>query len=162
MLDGHDQARKKVLKAAVGTAAAGLLSTAHHWYGAFVYQTPWRAVVSLWIPGFVLFTLVALYFYWTRPGTKIGSIAYWVFFLSAVVFQFGFTMFECVYSHVLKDILFFAGAPQEFLLRLFPPPAYHLPDNFLFEVSGLLQLVGLIAVWWAFQVTRDRYKQAEN
>lgn len=162
MLEGRDQANKGVVRAAVGTVVAGLVSTAHHWYGAFVYDTPWRALVSLWIPGFVMVAIVALYLYWTRPGTKVGSIAFWVFFLSAVVFQFGFTMFECVYSHVVKDILFFTGVPQEILLRLYPPPAYHLPDNFFFELTGLMQLVGLLAAWWAFQVTRDRYKRAEN
>jgi hypothetical protein len=162
MLKDRNQARKKVARAAVGTAVAGLVSTTHHWYGAYVYDTPWRAVVSLWIPCFVLLVVVALYIYWTKPGSKAGSIAFWVFFLSAVVFQVGFTIFECVYSHVLKDVLYFAGAPQEMLLRLFPPPAYHLPDDFLFELSGLLQLVGLIAAWWAFQVFRDGYKQTEN
>jgi len=162
MLKDRSQARKNVTRAAVGTAVAGLVSTAHHWYGAFIYDTPWRAVVSLWIPGFVILVVVALYIYWTKPGTKVGSVALRVFFLSAVVFQVGFTMFECVYSHVLKDILYFAGTPQELLLRLFPPPAYHLPDDFLFELSGLLQVFGFIAAWWAFQVIRDDYKQNGN
>lgn len=149
-------AKRKVSKAAVGTVIAGFVSVAHHWYGAFAYDTPWRLVVSLWIPGFVAIAIISLYLYWTRPTTKVGFIAFWIFFLSAVVFQAGFTMFECVYSHVVKDVLYFVGAPQDFLLRLFPPPAYHLPDDFLFELSGLLQFVGLIAAWWALQVVRDR------
>lgn len=131
---------------------------AHHWYGAIAYDTPWRLVVSLWIPGFVLIVLASLYLYWRRVGTKVGSVAFWVFFLGAVVFQFGFTMFECVYSHVLKGALYYGGASEGLLIRLFPPPAYHLPDNLLFEFTGLLQLFGLLAAWWSYRVVRDRYR----
>ena len=152
--------KTNAIKAAAGAAAAGLVSTAHHWYGAIAYDTPWRLVVSLWIPGFVLVVLVALYLYWTRPGTRAGSFALWIFGLGAVVFQLGFTLFECVYSHVLKNILVFGGAPQDLLIRLFPPPTYHLPDNWIFEITGLLQLVGLFAAWWALQVVRDHYRSA--
>jgi hypothetical protein len=151
------RARRNIIRAAVGVSVAGLVSTAHHWYGASVYDTPWRLVVSLWIPGFVLFVLGMLHVYWKHAGTTFGSIAFWAFFLSAVVFQTGFTMFECVYSHVLKDVLYFGGASQETLIRLFPPPAYHLPDNRFFEFTGLLQLVGLIAAWLAYRVFQDRF-----
>ena len=133
---------------------------AHHWYGAIAYDTPWRLVVSLWIPGFVSIVLVALYLYRRHAGTKLGDIAFWVFLLGGVVFQLGFTLFECVYSHVLKDLLFFGGASRDLMTQLFPPPAYHLPDNMLFEITGLMQLVGLLAAWWAFQVVRDRYRSA--
>jgi hypothetical protein len=152
----HARAKQNIIRAAIGVSVAGLVSTAHHWYGAIVYDTPWRLVVSLWIPGFVLFVLAMLYVYWKHAGTTVGSIAFWAFFLSAVVFQIGFTMFECVYSHVLKDVLYFGGAQQETLMRLFPPPAYHLPDNWIFEFTGLLQIVGLIAAWLAYRVIQDR------
>lgn len=149
------------VRAAVGTAVAGLVSTAHHLYGAIAYDTPWRLIVSLWIPGFVLIVLSALYLCRRRVGTRVGSIALWIFFLGAVVFQFGFTLFECVYSHVLKNTLYYGGASEEFLLRLFPPPAYHLPDNLLFEFTGLLQLIGLLAVWWSYQFVRGHYRSAQ-
>ena len=152
--------KTNAIKAATGAAAAGLVSTVHHWYGAIAYDTPWRLAVSLWIPGFVLLVLAALYLYWTRPESKSGLIALRIFGLSAVVFQLGFTLFECVYSHVLKNILFFGGGSEDLLFRLYPPPAYHLPDNLVFEITGLLQLVGLLAAWWAFQVVRDHYRSA--
>lgn len=45
-----------------------------------------------------------------------------MFFLGAVVFQFGFTMFECVYSHVLKGVLYYGGASKGSLIRLFRRP----------------------------------------
>lgn len=144
------------MRAAIGTIVAGVVSTAHHWYGAFAYDTPWRMAVSLWIPAFTGIAVLALYLYWSRPSTRSGAIAFWTFFFSAVVFQAGFTAFECVYSHVVKNVLYVLGASREFLLRLFPPPTYHLPDDIFFEMSGLLQLVGLLAAWWSFQVFRDR------
>ena len=65
-------------------------------------------------------------------------------------------MFECVYSHVLKNIMFFGGVPQSILEKLYPAPAYHLPDNLFFEFTGLLQLVGFVAVWLAYRVFKDR------
>lgn len=81
-----------------------------------------------------------------------------MFFFSAVIFQAGFIIFECIYSHVLKNVLFFSGIPKYILETLYPPPAYHLPDNMLFELTGLMQLVGLVAVWFAYQVFKDRPK----
>ena len=77
-------------------------------------------------------------------------------FFGAVVFQTGFTVFECVYSHVLKNLLYFFDVPLSILERLYPEPAYHLPDNLFFEFTGLLQLVGLLAAWFAYRVFLDR------
>jgi hypothetical protein len=45
---------------------------------------------------------------------------------------------------------------KPFLDKLYPSPAYHLPDNFFFEFTGLLQLVGFVAVWHAYRVFKDR------
>jgi len=44
---------------------------------------------------------------------------------------------------------FFGAASQEVLLQLFPAPAYHLPDNLLFELTGVAQLAGFWAAWCA-------------
>lgn len=143
-------------KAAIGAIAAGLVSSGHHWYGAIAYDTPWRLLVSLWIPAFVVLVLSALYLQWKFAANTVGTIAIWIVFLGGVVFQAGFTFFECVYSHVLKDILFYGGASQSTLERLFPAPAYHLPDNAFFELTGLLQLVGFWAAWMAYRVFKDR------
>jgi len=153
-----DPARSKqiTIRAAIGAAAAGFVSSIHHWYGAIAYDTPWRFIVSLWIPGFVLLVLLLLYIYWKSTGKVVRTVTVWAFFLSAVVFQAGFTLFESVYSHVLKNILYFGGASQSLLLRLFPPPAYHLPDNWLFEFTGVLQLVGFVAAWLAYRVVQDQ------
>jgi len=138
---------------------SGLISSVHHWYGAIVYDSPWRAGVSYWIMGFVIIFYSLLFSYWKNLNNIIGKISIWTFLLSAVVFQAGFIMFECVYSHVLKNILFFGGINRTTLDQLFPSPAYHLPDNLLFEFTGLLQFVGFVAVWFAYQVFKGRPKE---
>jgi hypothetical protein len=48
---------------------------------------------------------------------------------------------EGVYNHVVKNALFLFGAPQRWLLQLFPPPRYELPNDAWFEISGVLQVV---------------------
>jgi hypothetical protein len=42
---------------------------------------------------------------------------------------------------VLKDALFLAGAPRTLLLQMFPPPTYELPNDAVFELSGVLQVL---------------------
>lgn len=148
--------KKLILLAVISGIIAGLVSSVHHWYGAVEYNTPWRIAVSYWIMGFVFVIYSLLYVYWKNAGDIAGKVALWLFFSGAVIFQAGFIMFECVYSHVLKNILFFAGVSLSILERLYPAPAYHLPDNLFFEFTGLLQLVGFAAVWFAYRVFKDR------
>jgi hypothetical protein len=147
---------RSVRLAAIGAVLAGIVSSGHHVYGALLYDTPWRLVVSLWIPAFVVLIVSALFVYQRYQGQLVGHAAVWIVLLGGAIFQFGFTAFECVYSHVLKNLLFFGGAAESTLLRLFPPPAYHLPDSLLFEITGISQLVGLWAAWLAWQVFRAR------
>ena len=150
------RSKNLIVRAAISVSLAGLVSGVHHWYGALVYETPWRLVVSLWIPAFVLLVLAMLYVHWTYADKFTGKIAVWAVFFVGVVFQTGFTLFECVYSHVLKDLLFYGGASRQILERLFPAPAYHLPDSLIFESTGLLQLVGFWAAWMAYRVFSER------
>jgi hypothetical protein len=124
--------------AAISVMVAGLISSGHH------------VVVSLWIPAFVLLVLSALYLLWKYEGRTAGNIGRWLVLFGGVIFQTGFTIFECVYSHLLKNVLFFGGASQEFLEQLFPVPTYHLPDNLLFELTGVAQLAGFWAAWCAW------------
>lgn len=147
--------KKLILFSVISGLIAGIISAFHHWYGAVVYHTPWRIGVSYWILGTVLVVYSLLYVYWKNSDNITGRISLWLFFFSAVVFQAGFIIFECIYSHVLKNILFFSGIPTYILETLFPSPAYHLPDNMLFELTGLMQLVGFVAVWYAYRVFKN-------
>ncbi|MBT8148170.1 MAG: hypothetical protein KJN90_15025, partial [Gammaproteobacteria bacterium] len=124
------------MNTAICISFAGLVSSGHHIYGAIIYETPWRIGVSLWIPGIACLILSMLYLLWKYPGTLVADLAAWIVLVGGVIFQSGFTMFECVYSHVLKIILFVVDTPQNILELLYPAPAYHLPDNIVFELTG--------------------------
>ena len=152
----YSKSRKLTVAAVISGIIAGVISSIHHWYGAIAYDTPWRAGVTYWIAGLVFVVYSLLYLYWKNVGNAVGKVSIWLFFLGAVIFQAGFITFECVYSHVLKNILFFGGVSEPVLERLYPSPAYHLPDNMFFEVTGLLQLVGFVAVWFAYRVFREK------
>lgn len=144
--------RRAVAKAAVSVLIAGVISSGHHVYGALLYDTPWRLVVSLWIPAFVMLVLSSLLLLWKYADRAVATVSAWTVLLLGVIFQAGFTIFECVYSHILKIALFFGGASQDLLNSLFPAPAYHLPDNLLFELTGVAQIAGLWAAWCAWRV----------
>ena len=150
------RSRLLIVKAGVSAFVAGLISSGHHLYGAIAYDTMWRAGVSYWILAIVSVMCALLYLYWRCADRPSGKVALWLFSFGAIVFQSGFAMFECVYSHVLKNILFFGGLSQDLLERIYPAPAYHLPDNLLFELSGLLQLASFASVWFAYRVYRGR------
>lgn len=155
-LSNSDYSKKLIILAVISGIIAGLISSVHHWYGAVEYNTPWRISVSYWIMGSILLVYSLLYVYWKNLGNIIGKSAIWLFLFIAVIFQAGFIMFESVYSHVLKNILYFSDVPQSILEKLYPAPAYHLPDNLFFELTGLLQLVGFVAVWYAYRVFHNR------
>src|SRR5574341_29462 len=127
-------AKALVLASAVETA----ITIGHFVYSARLYEEPERlhvvepALVALAIAG----TLTVL-FVW-RPN-RILSAALSV--VTGVMYVAVFGLFHGGFSHVLKDILFFAGAPDETLEWLFMSPDYARPDDALFEVSGTLGLV---------------------
>jgi len=150
------KSKKTIIAAVISGVIAGFISSVHHWYGAIAYDTPWRAGVTYWIAGSVLVVYSLLFVYWKNLDNVVGKISIWLFLFSAVIFQAGFVIFECVYSHVLKNILFFSGAPESVLAKLYPSPTYHLPDNLFFEITGNLQLIGFVAVWYGYRVFKYR------
>ena len=152
ILFDHSKFKKLIVAAVISGVVAGIISSVHHWYGAIAYDTPWRTGVAYWIMGIVLVVYSLLYVYWRNLDNIAGKICIWLFLVGAVIFQAGFVTFECVYSHILKNILFFGGSSEALLHTLFPSPAYHLPDNVFFEVTGILQLIGFVAVWYGYRV----------
>ncbi|MCY1019963.1 hypothetical protein [Pyxidicoccus sp. MSG2] len=122
-------------RSAVASLTVLLLTSVHHAYGAFIYRTPWR----LHMVGVAAVTAVVLL------GALALSRARWAFFLFALttlavpVGMVG--AFEGFYNHVLKNVFYFGGASVALLERLFPPPTYELPNDFFFELTGVLQVV---------------------
>ncbi len=122
---------RSVLNPALATLA---FTAVHHAYGGVLYATPWRlhgAAAAVLVGGL----LIAL----ARARSRTAAFA-----LAALVFAIpvaAIGAFEGVYNHLLKNVLFVAHAPRWLLLAMFPPPAYELPNDALFELSGIAQIV---------------------
>jgi hypothetical protein len=139
-------ASTKVLLAAGGVL---VLTLVHHVYGALLYATPWRLEVA-YIAVPALLALMGTYATFSlRPSTGKGRVARWLFVslvLLVPVLLFG--LIEGGYNHVVKNALYFGGASDATLLRLFPPPTAELPNDFWFEATGILQLFAGVGVGW--------------
>jgi hypothetical protein len=126
---------RPVLHAALATLA---LTALHHLYGGLIYATPWRlhgAALATAIGG-LLAAVAAVY---TRTHRRIAGVALAAGVVAIPVLATG--AFEGAYNHVAKNLLYAAGAAPELLARLFPPPRYELPDDAVFELSGVAQVV---------------------
>jgi hypothetical protein len=125
-----------------GALATFGLTAVHHVYGAILYDTPWRhhaAVVGA-IASALLWVAHRAY---TRNPTgirgRVGLAAFVV--VTGLVAVLAIGAFEGLYNHVIKNVTYFGGLPLELHRELFPPPTYELPNDVLFEVSGILQVV---------------------
>ena len=137
-----------------------LLTSIHHVYGGYVYATPWRyhAVPISIVTAVVMLGALAL---WRRrPSRLAGGIARIVFLLTTLAIPvISFGLFEGFYNHVVKNLLYFAGAPAAVLAPLFPPPTYEMPNDVFFEITGVLQVVpAALAAWSLYRILRPRQR----
>jgi hypothetical protein len=141
-----------------------LLTSVHHAYGAYIYATPWRLhVVAFALAAAAAIGAAAHVF--RRYQFRIeGTIAFWV--LCVVTLAFPLAMigfFEGGYNHVLKDALYFGGASRELMRRLFPAPAYEMPDSVFFEVTGVAQVVpAAIGAGHLYELARSWWEQRND
>jgi hypothetical protein len=124
-----------------------LLTSIHHAYGAYVYRTPWRLHVLLITVPAALVIVGAQAVVRSDPSGMKGTVARWVFVLTTVaVVVLGFGVFEGFYNHLVKNVLYFTGTSTASMLRLFPPPAYEMPNNLFFEITGILQVIPTVQI----------------
>lgn len=129
-----------------------LLTSVHHIYGAIIYHTPWRLhAVFVSIP-VIAVTALLTYFIKNKSNFKSRFLFWlnWIIILIVSIALIG--IFEGIYNHFVKDLLFFAGTDRATLLSLFPPPKYEMPNDLFFEITGVLQAV--IAVILIVHFTR--------
>ncbi|MEX0646203.1 MAG: hypothetical protein WEA56_01315 [Balneolaceae bacterium] len=130
---------KSFFAASVGTMVLTLI---HHAYGAFIYDEPFRLHVTLIAVPVILVLYLTFRFYQKHRETKKGKILYRLFITMAIVFPIGVIgLYEGGYNHLVKNILYFGGISPELFAQLFPPPMYEMPNNFLFETTGIAQFV---------------------
>ena len=133
------RAERRAFLAAVAVAIA---TSVHHAYGAIVYHTPWRYDAVAVSAGTIAVLLAALRVSRVAADTRLGRAAWWTFWgVNAGVFVLLLGAFEGLYNHLVKDLLYFGGAPVSVVRTLFPAPKYELPNNWLFEITGVLQVV---------------------
>lgn len=158
--DSLDARSAQLITFCAGSAVATLILTGvHHVYGAYRYATPWRLhVLLLALPA--LLVIVA-------SGRKLrraarSSAAWCVFGLTTLLVPvLGIGAFEAFYNHLVKNALYFLGAPMPLMLQLFPPPTYELPNDAWFELSGVAQLIpGGAAAWSLFRLAKQRRQRA--
>jgi hypothetical protein len=133
-----------VSRIALYIVALMTLTSIHHIYGALIYDTPWRLhVLMLSIP--VIVITVLLRWRLEKNENQYRLALNVLFILITLVPSFGMIgVFEGLYNHVLKNILFFGGASRDTLQSMFPAPTYEMPNDFIFELTGVIQ--GLIVV----------------
>lgn len=136
----HDRQGER--RALLGGAMVYAVTAIHHVYGAFRYHTPWRAHAAL-VAGLALLVMIgALAVSRARPASATGRAAWWTFFVvNAVVFVLFLGVFEGAYNHVLKNVLYLAGLSPSHMRALFPPPMYEMPNDWFFEITGVLHVI---------------------
>src|SRR5690606_20450143 len=98
-----------------------VLTLVHHVYGAVIYETPWRHHIALIALPVLAALLVTYIVYERHRQTRAGRISIYVFTVVTAMFSVGLIgAFEGGYNHFLKNVLYFGGASESILRRLFP------------------------------------------
>lgn len=131
------------------------LTAIHHAYGAIVYQTPWRLHVAVAAPVLAFAIGRALHLAGSRRGTHSGII--WTRIATGLILIFPVGLIGVVeggYNHVTKNAIYFLSGARV-ARGLFPPPAYEMPDNLLFEATGIAQFpLALVAALFVAVILR--------
>ena len=117
------------------------LTIVHHVYGAIRYATPERYHAVFIALGALAVILGGFALYRRQPDARGGRFGWWLFWgASGLVPVFLFGVVEGFYNHVVKVALYLVGLPEESLRRLYPAPTYELPNDVIFELTGVLQV----------------------
>ncbi len=133
-----------------------LLTSIHHIYGAIIYKTPWRLHVLMISIPVIFVTLLAERYLLKNQAGKQGVVfwIYWLVILVPSICLIG--LFEGVYNHLMKDVVFYIGLDTETLLQMFPPPKYEMPNDLIFEATGIAQaIVVMILIGFFIKFTRN-------
>jgi hypothetical protein len=121
-----------------------MLTSVHHIYGAIEYKTPWRLhVLMLSVP--VIVATLYLNRLLTDKEASVKSYWFWIYWTIVLLCSITYIgIFEGLYNHILKNVLYFGGLSKYWMNVLFPSHIYEMPDDITFEVTGIMQ--GLVTV----------------
>lgn len=139
-----------LVRSLVATISVYLLTAIHHAYGAWLYKTPWRMHIVYHGLIMLLITGTFLFLYEWR---KHKALLFLYLLLSGLFFGAFIGLFEGLYNHLLKNILFFAGLREAAMRWFFPASLYELPNDLLFEVTGIAQtFIGVIQLYYTVKL----------
>lgn len=143
--------------ALLSVAATIALTVVHHLYGAWRYDTPWRHHVAIIVLPIFALLLVAYVVQRLKPRTHLGAVALWLFVVGGgAVAVLWIGLFEGGYAHLVKNVAYFAGVSDATFARFFPAPTFEVPDDAVFEITGIAQLaLGLSAAWYLRRYWRE-------
>lgn len=147
--------KQNSIRLLISVAVLVVLTSAHHAYGAFVYQTPWR-LHTLPI-NFIIFFVVSGFIFYSHKNLPWGRGARVLAVGLILLTWLGWVgLYEGFYNHLIKDCLYFLGFSPAVMNTMFPSPMYEMPNNLIFELTGILQLLPLpyIAIY-SFKCLRD-------
>jgi hypothetical protein len=125
------------------TALQTLITVGHFAYGASLYNDPSREHVVLPAIGFLIGAAALGGLYLWRPHRW----ALWLFAAEVAIGDVGlFGGFHGGFNHALKDLLWLGGMGAERLRQIFESPDFVVPDNAIYEVSGLFGLIVALAI----------------
>lgn len=116
--------------------AESLLTIVHHVYGGLRYPGAdfrFHVVFPVAAALAALWALVLVHRARSRAALRVAIAA-----LVGAIFVAWLGLFEGLYNHVAKNVLFNLGLAPTALRRLFPPGMYEAPADAVFEASGAL------------------------
>jgi hypothetical protein len=137
--------------AGAAALAVLLLTSAHHIYGAVIYDTPWRSHIAHISVAVGAAIALAYYLGWSRRGSTLGRVTTWVGSLIVLAFPVAaIGIYEGGFNHLVKNVVYF-GLGEGAARTLFPGDAYEMPNDFIFEATGVAQfplaiLTGVLVV----------------
>ena len=138
-----------IRKVAAYSNALMMLTSIHHIYGAWVYYTPWRLhVLALSIPVLIV--------NWFLVRGAVSPFKFYMFCLvNFVISVILIGLYEGMFNHLMKNLLYFSGLDKNTLLKMFPPPTYVMPNDFWFELTGVTQaLITVPLIYFSIKLVK--------
>jgi hypothetical protein len=144
------------------SVALAILTTIHHVYGAVIYNTPWRLHILMMSIPVIILTLI-LERQLRKTGVSSKCVRFWLLYFITLVPSLGFIgVFEGIYNHLLKNLMYFGGAGDGLLQTLFPAPTYEMPNDLLFEITGVMQgVIAIVLIKHMFSLTISFFKMRQ-
>jgi len=152
VLPDENAARRAVVYLLGAAALETGLTIGHFGYGAHIYDDPSRLHVVGPAVGFLLLAgvLAAIYLWrpcwWTLAPLLLEIVGVYIVLFGG---------YHGAFNHALKDILFFTGTSAERLAEIFDSPDFTVPNNFLYELTGLATpIVAAFVGYYAVRLVR--------